>query len=90
MRPFPLIKQQKIAVAATTLHNFIRICDIEDEKFNKCDHILGYMIDNREERNVNENMTSYNPRRVQDGGYMDIVRNQIDIGLIENRNHTNL
>jgi hypothetical protein len=90
MRPFPLIKQQKIIVATITLHNFIRVCGIENEEFNKCDHISGYMIENREERNVNEDMSSYNPRRVQDRSYMDRARNQIDVGLIENRNLINL
>jgi hypothetical protein len=90
MRPFPLIKQQKIIVGTTALHNFIRVCGIEDEEFNKCDHISGYMVDNREERNVNEDMSSHNPRRVQDGGYMDRARNQIATGLIENRNIMNL
>jgi hypothetical protein len=37
----------------------------------------GYMIDNIEEKNVNEDMSSYNPRRVQDEGYKDRARNQI-------------
>ena len=39
MRPFSLIKQQKIIVATTTLHNFIQMCGVEDEDFNKCDVI---------------------------------------------------
>jgi hypothetical protein len=63
MAQFPLIKQQKIVVATTSLHNFRQVCVIEDEEFNKCDHISGYMIDNREEINVNEDVSSYNPRR---------------------------
>ncbi|XP_058733700.1 protein ALP1-like [Vicia villosa] len=90
MRPFPLIKQQKIIVATTTLHNFIRICGFVDEDFNKYDNISEYMTGNIEERNIHEDLGSYNPRRVQDGGYMDKVRNQIAIELIENRNHLSL
>jgi len=39
MRPFSLIKQQKIIVATTALHNFIQMCGVEDEEFNKCDVI---------------------------------------------------
>ncbi|KAK2384274.1 hypothetical protein QL285_071636 [Trifolium repens] len=72
------------------MDHFIRVCGIEDEEFKKCDNISGYMVDNREERNVNEDMSSYNSRRVQDGGYMDRARNQIATGLIENRNIMNL
>ncbi|XP_057452625.1 uncharacterized protein LOC130744460 [Lotus japonicus] len=52
MRPYPLIKQQKIIVATTTLHNFIRICGVEDEEFNKCDSVPGYMTECEEERNM--------------------------------------
>ena len=85
MIPFPPMKQQKIKVA-TRLHNFIRKCGIEDEEFNKFDHIPGYMIDHREERNNNEDMSSFNPRRVQDGDYMDRAQNRITTGLIENIN----
>lgn len=40
MRPFPLIKQEKIIVATIALHNFIRICGVQDEEFNKLDQIL--------------------------------------------------
>jgi hypothetical protein len=47
MRPFPLIKQQKIIIATTTLHNFIRVCGIENEKFNKFDNISGYVTDTK-------------------------------------------
>lgn len=86
MRPFSLIKQQKIIVATTTLHNFIRICGVEDKEFNKCDDIFGYMIEREEEINMNEEMGSYNPKRVQDGGYMNRVRNQIGVSLMESRN----
>jgi hypothetical protein len=85
MRPFPLIKQQKIIVATTALHNFIRICGVEDEEFNKCDRIPGYIPEREEERNINEDMSSYNLRRVQDGSYMDRARNQIATRLMENR-----
>jgi len=48
MQPFSLIKQQKIIVATTTLHNFIQICGVEDEEFNKCDDISKYMIERNE------------------------------------------
>jgi hypothetical protein len=85
MRPFPLIKQEKIIVATTALHNFIRICGVEDEEFNKCDRISGYIPECEEERNINEDMSSYNLRRVQDGSYMDRARNQIATRLMENR-----
>jgi len=34
MRPLPLIKQEKIIVAITTLYNFIRICGVGDDEFN--------------------------------------------------------
>jgi hypothetical protein len=87
MRPFSLIKQQKIIVATTALHNFIRMCGVEDVEFNKCDDISRYIIEPEEERNVNEEMGLYNPRRVQDGGgYMNKVRNQIGTSLMESRN----
>ena len=86
MRPFSLIKQQKIIVATTTLHNFIRMCGVEDEEFNKCDVISEYMIERDEENNINEEIDSYNPGRVQDGGYMNRVINQIGVVLIESRN----
>jgi hypothetical protein len=85
MRPFPLIKQQKIIVATTALHNFIRICGVEDEEFNKCDRIPGYIPEREEERNINEDMSSYNLSRVHDGSYMDRARNQIATRLMENR-----
>ena len=86
MRPFSLIKQQKIIVATTTLHSFIRMCGVEDEKFNKCDVIPGYMIERDEESNINEEIGLYNRGRVQDGGYMNRVRNQIGVALMESRN----
>jgi hypothetical protein len=44
------------------------------------------MIDHREERINHEDMDSFNPRRVQDGGYMDRARNRIAAGLVGNRN----
>ena len=81
-----MIKQQKIIVATTALHNFIRMCGVEDEEFNKCDNIPGYMDEVEVERNIDEEIGSHNPRRVIDGGYMDRVRNQIAVALIENRN----
>lgn len=44
------------------------------------------MIEREEEINMNEEMGSYNPKRVQDGGYMNRVRNQIGVSLMESRN----
>lgn len=85
MRPYPLIKQQKIIVATTALHNFIRICGVEDEEFNKCDSVPRYMTECEEEMNIDEQTSSYNSIRATDGA-MDRVRNQIAVGLVENRN----
>jgi len=65
-RLFSLIKQEKIIVATSTLHNFIRICGVLDEEFNKWNQIFGYMSECEEERNINEDSSSYN-LRVQDG-----------------------
>jgi len=76
MRPFPLVKQEKIIVATTVLHNFIRICGVQDEEFNKWEQILGYMLEREVERNTIEDSSSYN-LIVQDGSYMDRARNQI-------------
>ncbi|KEH18434.1 hypothetical protein MTR_8g019400 [Medicago truncatula] len=39
------------------------------------DGISEYMIERDEESNINEEISSYNPGRVQDGGYMNKVRN---------------
>lgn len=89
MRPFPLIKQEKIIVATTALHNFIRICGVQDEEFNKWDQIQGYMLEREEERNTTEDSSSYNIR-VQDGSYMDRARNQIATKLLENKNRSSL
>jgi hypothetical protein len=89
MRPFPLIKQEKIIVATTALHNFIRICGVQDEEFNKWDQITGYMLEREEERNINEDSSSEN-LRVQDGSYMDRARNQIATKLLENKNRSSL
>jgi len=44
------------------------------------------MIECDEESNINEEIGSYNPGRVQDGGYMNRVRNQIGVALMESRN----
>ena len=52
----------------------------------KCDVISEYMIERDEENNINEEIDSYNPGRVQDGGYMNRVINQIGVVLIESRN----
>jgi len=62
------------------------MCGVEDEEFNKCDVISEYMIKCDEESNINEENGSYNPRRVQHGGYMNRVRNQIGVALMESRN----
>ena len=86
MQPFSLIKQQKIIVATTTLHNFIRMCGVEDGDFNKCDVISEYMIERVEESNIYEEISSYNLGRVQDGGHMNRVRNQIGVVSMESRN----
>ena len=89
MRPFSLIKQEKIIVATTALHNFIRICGVQDEEFNKWDQIPGYMPEREEERNITEDLSSYNLRG-QDGSYIDRVRNQIATKLLENKNRSSL
>ncbi|AES81741.1 hypothetical protein MTR_7g100090 [Medicago truncatula] len=44
------------------------------------------MIERDEESNINEEISSYNPGRVQDGGYMNKVRNQIGVALMESIN----
>jgi len=62
------------------------MCGVEDEEFNKCDVISEYMIERDEENNINEEIGSYNPGRVQDGDYMNRVRNQIGVALMESIN----
>jgi len=62
------------------------MCGVEDEEFNKCDVISEYMIERDEESNIDEEIDSYNLGRVQDGGYMNRVRNQIGVALMEGRN----
>ena len=62
------------------------MCGVEDEEFNKCDVICKYMIERDEENKINEDIGSYDPERVQDGGYMNKVRNQIGVALMESRN----
>jgi len=52
----------------------------------KCNVISEYMIERDKESNINEEIDSYNPRRVQDGGYTNRVRNQIGVALVEGRN----
>lgn len=88
-RPYPLIKQQKITVATTALHNFIQMCGVEDEEFSKCDkNIYIYIyIECGEERNPDEEMSLCNPRRVVDGACMNGVQNQIAIVLMKNMNN---
>ena len=61
------------------------MCGVEDEEFNKCHVISEYMIERDEEYNINEEIGSYNPGRVQDGGYMNRVRNQIGVALVESK-----
>ena len=61
------------------------MCGFEDEEINKCDVISEYMIERDKESNINEEISSYNPRRVQDGGFMNKVRNQIGVALMEKR-----
>ncbi|AES68734.1 hypothetical protein MTR_3g014250 [Medicago truncatula] len=43
------------------------------------------MIERDEESNINEEISSYNPGRVQDGGYMNKVRNQIGVVFVRFR-----
>ena len=62
------------------------MCGFEDEEINKCDVISEYRIERDNESNINEEISSYNPRRVQDGGFMNKVRNQIGVALMEKRN----
>jgi len=47
---------------------------------------LTALIECDEKSNINEEISSYNPERVQDGGYMNRVRNQIGVALMESRN----
>ena len=44
------------------------------------------MIERDKKSNINEEIDWYNPGRVQDGGYMNRVINQIGVVLIESRN----
>lgn len=78
MRPYPLNKQENIIGATTILHNFILICCVEDEEFNKYDHIPEYSTDCEGGINTNEEVSSYSSR-VLDRGNMDRVRNQITV-----------
>jgi len=43
------------------------MCRVEDEEFNKCNVISEYMIEHDEKGNINEEIDSYIPGRVQDG-----------------------
>ncbi|XP_017970459.1 PREDICTED: uncharacterized protein LOC108660704 [Theobroma cacao] len=86
IKPFSLIKQEKIIVATTALHNYIRQCGVIDEDFDKCDHNPNYISESQEERSNDEEMGSYTCRRALDDSYMGRVRNQIATALMENRN----
>ena len=72
--------------ATTPLHNFIQMCGVEDEEINKGDVISECMIERDEESNINEEISSHNLGKVQDGGYMNRVRNQIGVALMESKN----
>ncbi|XP_017981016.1 PREDICTED: putative nuclease HARBI1 [Theobroma cacao] len=86
MKPFPLIKQEKIIVATMALHNYIRQCGVIDEEFDKCDRNSNYILESQEERSNDEEMGSYTSRRALDDSYMGRVRNQITTAFMENRN----
>jgi len=47
------------------------------------------MPEREEERNITEDLSSYNLRG-QDGSYIDRVRNQIATKLLENKNRSSL
>ena len=67
MKLFPLIKEEKIIVTTTTLHNSIQNCG-KDEELNRyyCNH--NYIPQNQEEKSMDEEMDSSNYRRVLDDG----------------------
>ncbi|KAK4280496.1 hypothetical protein QN277_012117 [Acacia crassicarpa] len=86
MKPFPLIKQEKIIVATIALHNFIRKSGVDDEEFDKCDRNPDYIPEGQEECDIEEKMSIHSHRKIEDNGYMNRVRNQIASILMENRN----
>ena len=85
MKPFPLVKQEKIIVATIALHNFIRNCG-QDEEFDRCDRNPSYTPTIEEETSNDEDIGTFSSRRVSDDGYMNKTRNQIAVTLMENRN----
>ncbi|KAI9104394.1 hypothetical protein K1719_022966 [Acacia pycnantha] len=88
MKPFSLIKQEKIIIATIALHNFIRKSGVDDEEFDKCDLNPDYIPEGQEECDIDEEMSIHSPRRTEDNGYMNRVRNQIASTLMENRNRS--
>ncbi|KAI9079471.1 hypothetical protein K1719_038553 [Acacia pycnantha] len=77
---------EKIIIATIALHNFIRNSGVDDEEFDKCDLNPDYIPEGQEECDIDEEMTIHSPRRIEDNGYMNRVRNQIASTLMENRN----
>ncbi|KAK4280450.1 hypothetical protein QN277_012075 [Acacia crassicarpa] len=86
MKPFPLIKQEKIIVATIALHNFIRKSGVYDEEFDKCDRNPDYIPEGQKECDIDEEISIHSYRRIEDNGYLNRVRNQIASTLMENRN----
>ncbi|KAI9078526.1 hypothetical protein K1719_039464 [Acacia pycnantha] len=74
MKPFPLIKQEKIIIATIALHNFIRKSGVDDEEFDKCDLNPDYIPEGQEECDIDEEMTIHSPRRTEYNGYMNRVQ----------------
>ncbi|KAI9084472.1 hypothetical protein K1719_033460 [Acacia pycnantha] len=56
MKPFSLIKQEKIIIATITPHNFIRKFGVDDEEFDKCDLNPDYIFEGQEECDIDEEM----------------------------------
>ncbi|KAI9075433.1 hypothetical protein K1719_042610 [Acacia pycnantha] len=86
MKPFSLIKKEKIIIATIALHNFIRKCVVDDKEFDKCDLNPDYILESQEECNIDEEVNIHSHRRIVDNGYMDRVQNQIASTFMENRN----
>ncbi|XP_021298834.1 uncharacterized protein LOC110427621 [Herrania umbratica] len=80
------LRNEKIIVATTALHNYIRQCGVIDEEFDKCDRNPNYIPESQEERSNDEEMGSYSSRRALDDSYMGRVCNQIATALMKNRN----
>ncbi|XP_061371900.1 uncharacterized protein LOC133314437 [Gastrolobium bilobum] len=56
MKPFSLIKQEKIIIATIALHNFIRKCGVDDEEFDKLDCNPNYIHESQEECYIDEEL----------------------------------